>query len=60
VRLDAHLVKYTLASFDAVAADPEMGHLYLSAAAYLGSLWAVEPNDGFFTEPSLDVAARQR
>ncbi len=60
LHFDAHLVKYTLASFEAVAADPEMGHLYLSAAAYLGSLWAAEPDDGFFTEPSLDVAARQR
>lgn len=57
LHFDAHLVKYTLASFDTAAADPDMGHLYLNAAAYLGSLWAAKPDDGFFAEPSLDLAA---
>jgi hypothetical protein len=37
---DAHLAKYTLACFDAAAADPEASRLYLAAAAYLGGWWA--------------------
>jgi hypothetical protein len=37
---DAHLAKYTLACFDAAAADPAHGRLFLAAAAYLGAWWA--------------------
>ncbi len=37
---DAHLVKYTLASFDAAAVDPEHERLYLAAAASLSAYWA--------------------
>ena len=40
---DAHLAKYTLACFDAAAADPEQRRLYLAAAAYLGAWWATRP-----------------
>jgi hypothetical protein len=40
---DAHLVKYTLACFDAAAADPDHGRLYLSAAASLSAWWAQFP-----------------
>jgi hypothetical protein len=37
---DAHLAKYTLACFDAAAADPTRRRLFLAAAAYLGAWWA--------------------
>jgi hypothetical protein len=37
---DAHLVKYTLACFDAAAADPTHRRLYLSAASFLSDWWA--------------------
>jgi hypothetical protein len=36
---DAHLVKYTLACFDAAAADPEARRLFLAAAASLVAYW---------------------
>jgi hypothetical protein len=42
---DAHLVKYTLACFDAAAADPDATRLYLAAAASLAGWWAQHPND---------------
>lgn len=45
---DAHLVKYTLACFDAAAADPEQRSLYLAAASALAAWWAAQPDDGFF------------
>jgi hypothetical protein len=47
---DAHLVKYTytLACFDAAAADPEMARLYMAAASHLADWWGTEPDDGFF------------
>jgi hypothetical protein len=45
---DAHLVKYTLACFDAADADPSERRLYLAAAAYLAGWWAQQPTDGFF------------
>jgi len=41
---DAHLVKYTLACFDAGAIDPSYRRLYLSAAASLSGWWAQHPN----------------
>jgi hypothetical protein len=41
---DAHLVKYTLACFDAAAADPSRRRLYLSAAASLSAWWAQFPD----------------
>ncbi len=44
---DAHLVKYTLACFDAAAADPEATHLYLAAAASLAGWWTKHPDAGF-------------
>lgn len=37
---DAHVVKYTLACFDAAHDDPEHARLFLSAAAYLHGWWA--------------------
>lgn len=37
---DAHLVKYTLACFDAAANDPTHRRLYLAAAASLNAFWA--------------------
>jgi hypothetical protein len=37
---DAHLVKYTLACFDAAVADPDHRRLYLAAAASLNAWWA--------------------
>ena len=40
---DAHLVKYTLACFDAATADPGRRRLYLSAAASLSAWWAQQP-----------------
>ena len=40
---DAHLVKYTLACFDAAAADPESEQLYMAAAASLAGWWAQHP-----------------
>lgn len=40
VHSDAHLVKYTLACFDAAADDPAHRRLYLSAAASLAGWWA--------------------
>jgi hypothetical protein len=39
VHEDAHLVKYTLACFDAAEADPEARRLFLAAVAYLGAWW---------------------
>lgn len=49
LHFDAHLVKYTLACFDAAAADPTQRRLYLAAAASLAGWWAQQPSDGFFT-----------
>jgi hypothetical protein len=40
---DAHFVKYTLACFDAAAADPDYKGLYLAAAAYLADWWSQQP-----------------
>jgi hypothetical protein len=37
---DAHLVKYTLACFDAAAVDRDHERLYLAAAASLSAFWA--------------------
>jgi hypothetical protein len=37
---DAHVAKYTLACFDAAAADPDHERLFLSAAAFLHGWWA--------------------
>ncbi len=48
LHFDAHLVKYTLACFDASAYDPEMAGLYLAAAAHLHEWWGDQPGDGFF------------
>ncbi len=48
LHFDAHLVKYTLACFDAADADPEMADLYLHAAQYLHDWWADQPDDEFF------------
>lgn len=45
---DAHLVKYTLACFDAARSDEEMADLYLAAAARLHGYWDEQPDDGFF------------
>ena len=42
---DAHLVKYTLACFDAAAVDPASERLYLAAAASLSAYWAALPPD---------------
>ncbi|MGZ8761967.1 MAG: hypothetical protein ACXW2Y_01435 [Acidimicrobiia bacterium] len=42
---DAHLVKYTLASFDAAAVDREQERLYLAAAASLSAYWAALPSE---------------
>ena len=39
---DAHLVKYTLACFDAAGDDPTHAPLYLAAAATLAGWWAVQ------------------
>jgi hypothetical protein len=36
---DAHVAKYTLACFDAAAADPAARSLYLAACAYLQAWW---------------------
>jgi hypothetical protein len=36
---DAHLVKYTLACFEAAAIDTAAAPLFLAAAAYLGAWW---------------------
>ena len=41
---DAHLVKYTLACFDAAAADPDARRLHLAAAASLSAYWAHLPD----------------
>ena len=49
---DAHLVKYTLACFDAAANDPSYRRLYLAAAASLSGWWAQHPEhvyDGPYT-----------
>jgi len=46
VHADAHLAKYTLACFDATAADPGAGRLYLAAAAYLGAWWRRKAGGG--------------
>ena len=45
---DAHLVKYTLACFDAAEADPPQRRLYLAAAASLAGYWAQQPSDDLF------------
>jgi hypothetical protein len=42
---DAHLVKYTLACFDAADADPSHRRLYLAAAASLSAWWAQFPDE---------------
>lgn len=42
---DAHLAKYTLACFDAAAADPAAGRLHLAAAAFLSAWWAQLPSN---------------
>lgn len=42
IRNDQHLVKYTRACFDIGSFDPTHRQLYLSAAAYLCSLWISE------------------
>ncbi len=44
---DAHLAKYTLASFEAAARDPAASRLYLAAAAYLGAWWDAHPDARF-------------
>ncbi len=44
---DAHLVKYTLASFEAAPRDPGAARLYLAAAAYLGAWWDAHPGESF-------------
>ncbi len=44
---DAHLAKYTLASFDAAARDPAAARLFLAAAAYLGAWWDAHPETSF-------------
>jgi hypothetical protein len=41
---DAHLVKYTLACFDAAGVDPDNRRLYLAAAASLSAWWATTPD----------------
>ncbi len=41
IQRDAHLVKYTLACFDAVAADPDHARLFLTAAASLVGWWTL-------------------
>jgi hypothetical protein len=41
---DAHLVKYTLACFDAAASDRDWARLYLAAAAELAGYWAEHPD----------------
>jgi hypothetical protein len=47
VQRDAHLVKYTLACFDAAAADPRHRRLFLTAAASLVGWWqdVIDPDD---------------
>ena len=45
---DAHLVKYTLACFDAAGADADYRRLYLAASASLVAWWAQHPDDAFF------------
>ncbi|MEY2453235.1 MAG: hypothetical protein QOD92_2809 [Acidimicrobiaceae bacterium] len=42
---DAHLVKYTLACFDAADADPGHRRLFLAAAASLSAWWAQFPDE---------------
>ena len=42
---DAHLVKYTLACFDAADSDPSRRRLYLAAAASLSAWWAQFPDE---------------
>lgn len=44
---DAHLVKYTLACFDAAGRAPEASRLFLAAAAYLGAWWDAHPGASF-------------
>ena len=39
IQEDAHLVKYTLACFDAAAADPAAARLFYAAAASLSAYW---------------------
>lgn len=43
-RHDAHLVKYTLASLEAAAADPPAARVYLAAAARLLGYWVRNPD----------------
>ncbi len=43
---DAHLAKYTFACLQQAAADREMAHLYVAAAAYLGAWWRHHPVAG--------------
>jgi hypothetical protein len=42
---DAHLAKYTLACFDAAAADREAARLHLAAAAFLSAWWSRLPSE---------------
>ena len=44
---DAHLVKYTLACFDAAGTDPAYRRLYLAAAASLSGWWAQHPDEQY-------------
>jgi hypothetical protein len=46
---DAHLVKYTLACFDAAVVDRGNERLYLAAAASLSAYWAAVPADDLLT-----------
>jgi len=48
---DAHLVKYTLACLDALAADHDHAALYLAAAAHLHAWWLENPDP---SDPLLD------
>ncbi len=53
VRHDAHLIKYTLACLDAMAADPEAGNIYLAAAATLLSFWTGPGHEAFEADDPL-------
>jgi hypothetical protein len=45
---DAHVVKYTLACFDAAEVDQKMEPLYMAAVSQLFSWWASQPDDQFY------------
>ena len=53
VRHDAHLVKYTLACLDAMAADPPAARLYLAAAATLLAFWTGPGHEAFESDDPL-------